>query len=197
VGGWLELRHVRNVRTPTETVLELGQGVWGNDQGLVVLTDERLFFFDKTLMGATIREFPLPAVTSVTVNKKMRGETLAITVAGNVSTITQMMHGQGDALSRAFHQAKAAPASPIVQSPTIIANSSDADEIAKLADLRDRGILTDQESRRRRLKSSAYSGDHQDQHQNQRSCYSYKQECRHMRRSGIGNVGTCREQGAS
>lgn len=145
VGGWLELRHVRNFLTPTETVLELGQGVWGNDQGLVVLTDERLFFFDKTLMGATIREFPLPAITSVTVNKKLRGETLAITVAGNVSTITQMMHGQGDALSRAFHQAKAALASPIVQPPTIIANSSDADEIAKLANLRDRGILTNQE----------------------------------------------------
>jgi hypothetical protein len=118
VGGWLELRHVRNVLSPTETVLELGQGMWGNDQGLVVLSDERLFFFDKTLMGATIREFPLSAITSVTVNKKLRGEALAITVAGNVSTITQMMHGQGDALSRAFRQAKAASASPIVQAPT-------------------------------------------------------------------------------
>jgi Short C-terminal domain/Bacterial PH domain len=145
VGGWLELRHVRNFLTPTETVLELGQGTWGNDQGLVVLTDERLFFFDKTLMGATIQEFPLPAITSLTVNKKLSGEALAITVAGNVSTITQMMHGQGDALSRAFRQAKTAPVSAIAQAPTVVAASSDADELAKLAGLRDRGILTEEE----------------------------------------------------
>jgi hypothetical protein len=69
----------------------------------------------------------------------------AAVAVGNVSTITQMMHGQGDALSRAFRQAKAASASPVVQAPTVIATSSDADELAKLADLRDRGVLTDEE----------------------------------------------------
>jgi len=42
VGGWLELRHIRNFLTPTETVLELGQGVWDNDQGLVVLSGRAL-----------------------------------------------------------------------------------------------------------------------------------------------------------
>lgn len=136
---------MRNFLTPTETVLELGQGTWANDQGLVALTDERLFFFDRTLTGATIEEFPLPAITSVTVNKKLTGEALAITVAGNVSTITRMMHGQGEAISRAFRQAKTASVSPIAQAPMLVRAPSDADELAKLASLRDRGILTDEE----------------------------------------------------
>jgi hypothetical protein len=111
-----------------------------------VLTDERLFFFDKTLIGATIEDFPLAAITSVTANKKLRGEALAITVAGNVTAITGMMHGQADALAHAFRQVKtagAAAASAPVH--TVVAAHSDADELAKLADLRDRGILTDEE----------------------------------------------------
>lgn len=145
ISGWLELRHVRNFLTPTETVLELGQGTWGNDQGLTVLTDERLFFFDRTLTGATIQEFPLAAITSMTVNKKLTGEALAITVAGNVSTITHMMHGQGEALSRAFRQAKTATVPHVNQAPPLVAAPSDADELEKLARLRDRGILTDEE----------------------------------------------------
>lgn len=145
VGGWLELRHVRNFLTPTETVLELGQGMCGNDQGLVVLTDERLFFFDRTLTGATLQEFPLAAITSVTVNKKLTGEALAITVAGSTSTITHLMHGQGEALGRAFRQAKAASGSATSQAQSVVAASSDADELEKLASLRDRGILTEEE----------------------------------------------------
>jgi hypothetical protein len=144
-GGWLELRHLRNLLTATETVRELGQGVWEDDQGLIVLSDERLFFFDKTLTGATTLEFPVSAITSVTVGKKRTGETLAITVAGNVSTITRMMHGQGDAISRAFRQTRVTSASTIGNAPTTTAVPSDADELEKLASLRDRGILTDEE----------------------------------------------------
>jgi hypothetical protein len=144
VGGWLEFRHVRNYLTPTETVLEIGQGTWGRDAGLVVLTDERLFFFDKTLVGATIAEFPLPAITSVAVQKRLTGESLAITVASNVSVITGMMHGQADALVRSFRDAKAKATATPAQA-VIHQASSDADELAKFAALRERGVLTEEE----------------------------------------------------
>jgi hypothetical protein len=75
----------------------------------------------------------------------LTGEALAITVAGNVSTITHMMHGQGEALSRAFRQAKTQTAPPSAQAPILAAAPSDADELEKLASLRDRGILTNEE----------------------------------------------------
>jgi hypothetical protein len=147
VGGWLELRTVRNYLTATETVLELGQGTWGKDQGVVVLTDERLFFFDKGLLiRATVEEFPLTAITSVTASKKVTGEALAITVAGNVTTITRMTHGQADALARRFRQAKIAQASAAAAPiQTVGTAPSAADELAKRADLRDRGVLTEAE----------------------------------------------------
>lgn len=45
--GRKEVRHVRNLLRSTERVAELGQGQYGDKQGLVVLTNERLFFFEK------------------------------------------------------------------------------------------------------------------------------------------------------
>lgn len=145
VGGWLELRNVRHYLTASETVQELGQGVWGNRQGLVILTDERLWFFDKALIGATVEEFPLTEITSISVSKKIGGEALAITVAGNVTTISRMMHGQGDALIRAYRQLKASATAASVAPTAMHQASSDADAIVKLADLHEAGIITDEE----------------------------------------------------
>ena len=59
----------------SETVLELGQGVYDNKQALVVLTNERLFFFEKSLGSKTVEEFPLTVINSLSVTKKITGET--------------------------------------------------------------------------------------------------------------------------
>jgi hypothetical protein len=59
-----------------------------------------------------------------------------------VPTLTCFLTGEIDALARAICQAKAAVLTPV---QTVIAGHSDADELSKLADLRDRGILTDAE----------------------------------------------------
>ncbi|WP_097181057.1 SHOCT domain-containing protein [Curtobacterium sp. 314Chir4.1] len=142
--GAMELKNIRHYLTATETVVEIGQGTWGRNQGIIVLTDERLFFFDKAMVGATIEEFPLTAITSVAVQKRLGGEALAITVSGNLSTIGGMMHGQGDSIARAFRDVKANLA-PAGGQTTILQPHSDADELEKLAALRDRGILTDAE----------------------------------------------------
>lgn len=145
VSGWLEFRSVRHYLTATETVREIGQGVWGKDQGIVVLTDERLFFFDKQLIGATVEEFSLDAITSVVANKKLGGETLIITVAGNATAISRMMHGQGDAIARVFREVKAGFRAAQTAPKVIHQAPSKAEELAKFAALRDQGILDDDE----------------------------------------------------
>lgn len=145
VNGWLEFRFVRHYLTATETVREIGQGVWGKSQGIVVLTDERLFFFDKHLIGATVEEFSLDAITSVVANKKLSGETLVITVAGNATKISRMMHGQGDAIARVFREVKANLRSTQTAPTVIHQTPSKAEELAKFAALRDQGVLDDEE----------------------------------------------------
>ena len=70
-------------------------------QGLIVLTDERLFFFEKSLLGQeTVEEFSLKAITSVETQKKMGGERLVVTGSGNRSEIKGMIHGQADEIAR-------------------------------------------------------------------------------------------------
>jgi hypothetical protein len=109
--GRKEVRHLHNVLRVSETVLELGQGVYDNKQGLVVLTTERMFFFEKSMGSETVEEFPLAVINSLSINKKMTGETLKIFSSGNQSEIGSMTHGQGDALVRAYYTAKKAPVS--------------------------------------------------------------------------------------
>ena len=141
--GRKEIRNLHNQLRRTETVMELGQGMFDNKQGIVVLTTERLFFFEKSFISSeSVREFPMAAVSSISTEKRRTGETLTVTVSGNVAEIKNMMHGQSDAIARAFHTVKYAP--PIPPS-----GSSGADDpiaqLERLSGLRDRGVLTEAE----------------------------------------------------
>lgn len=146
--GRKEVRHLRNILRATEDVFELGQGQYGPKQGVVVLTSERLFFFEKSMMGSeSLEEFPLASISSLSVNKKMTGEELKIFASGNQAQISSMMHGQADAMVRAFHAAKTAVSSNrgATTPPDAPAPTDPVEQLERLAALRDKGILTDDE----------------------------------------------------
>lgn len=146
--GRKEVRHVRNLLYATERVLELGQGLYQGKQGLIVLTSERLFFLEKSLGSETLEEFSLPAIHSLTVSKKMGGEKLTVHASGNQSDIKQMMHGQADAIVRAFRTVKETPRStqpPAAPPPAAPPQADLLGQIERLAELHSRGILTEGE----------------------------------------------------
>ena len=141
--GRKELRHLRNLLHANERVVELGQGTYGDRQGLIILTDYRLFFFEKSLGTETNQEFILKSVTSMSSSKKMTGDTLMIHTAGNEAEIRNMSHGQGDTLTRAFRNLQAtsnAPAaSPVPPADDLLT------QLERLAGMRDRGIISTDE----------------------------------------------------
>lgn len=145
VFGRKEVRHLRHIIRAGERVVELGQGTYGDKQGLLVLTNERLFFFEKSLMNQTVEEFEISAISSIEAQKKMSGERLVIHASGNKSEIKNMSNGQSDAISRGFRSVKqqgstpAAPAAPAPAAPDVL------DQIAKLSSLKDAGVLTEEE----------------------------------------------------
>jgi len=145
--GRKEIRHLRNLLYATESVVELGQGEYEGKQGLLVLTTERLLFFEKSLGSETIEEFPLPSIASVTVRKKLTGERLVVHSSGNQSEIKGMMHGQADALVRSFRnlkqmqQAPQRPATPAAPA----APEDPLTQIERLAQLRDKGFISAEE----------------------------------------------------
>lgn len=142
--GRKEVRHLKNLLRANEEVLELGQGQYEGKQGLVVLTTERLFFFEKSMGSETIEEFPLQVISSLSVNKKVTGETLKIFASGNNAEIGSMMHGQGDALVRRFHNQKQKSSTV---SPTSAAASTDdpMSQLERLGQLKEKGLISEEE----------------------------------------------------
>lgn len=145
--GRKEVRHVRNLLHGDERVIILGQGQYSGKQGLVVLTNERLFFFEKSMLGQeTIEQFALKTITSLETGKKMTGEKLIVTVSGNRSEITHMFHGQADEIVRQYRRLAADAAQ--ATAPAAPAATTTNDPIAQLqqiAALRDQGIISEAE----------------------------------------------------
>lgn len=145
--GRKEVRHLHNVIRSTEEVVELGQGRIGDKQGIVVLTTERLFFFERSMLGSeSTQEFALSVIQALNVSKKLGGERIEVAYSGTKAEITNMQHGQADSIVRAFHRLRrqdAVAATP--PSPTEVAAPDPIEQLKKLAQLRDQGILTPEE----------------------------------------------------
>jgi hypothetical protein len=145
VFGRKEVRHLHHLLHGTERVIILGQGRYERKQGLIVLTNERLFFFEKSLLGQeTVEEFSLKSITSLETGKKMTGERLVVHASGNRNEIEGMFHGQADEITRQFRKLKAeqeAPATPAAAAPA----DDPLAQLDKLASLRDRGIISAEE----------------------------------------------------
>lgn len=141
--GGKEARELARVIHVDERVVELAQGVYSGNQGMLVLTSRRLFFFDKNLLGSRIEEFDLSAITSVGQSKAIGGEGINISISGRSAEIKQVAHGRSDVFIQALRQVKEASglpsASPQPYKPDL------ADQIRKLAELRNDGILSDAE----------------------------------------------------
>ncbi|WP_165756247.1 SHOCT domain-containing protein [Mycobacteroides abscessus] len=140
--GVLEARALADYVHLDERVVELAQGVYGKNQGMLVLTTQRLFFFDKGLLGAGVEEFDFNAIGSLGFSKKLGGEAIDISISGRSAEIKQVAHGRGETFVAAYRRvrsAAAAPAQPVASAPDL------ADQIRKLSELRDAGILTDEE----------------------------------------------------
>jgi len=143
--GRKEIRHARHLLRADETVEALAQGTYGNKQGIVVLTDQRLFFFEKSLGSESLEEFATASITSIEVGKKVTGERLVIHASGNRAEISHVMHGQADDLARAFRawKSRVATAATPTAAPGIQPNV--LDQVRQLGDLRDAGVITTDE----------------------------------------------------
>jgi len=148
--GRKEVRHLQHLLHGSEQVIVLGQGQYEKKQGLIALTNERLFFFEKSLLGQeTIEEFSITSITSLETGKKMTGEKLVVHVSGNKSEITGMVHGQADEIARHVRKlksqsetTKAAPETPQADDPLA--------QLERLAALHERGVINDSEFERKK-----------------------------------------------
>ncbi|MGJ9406332.1 SHOCT domain-containing protein [Nesterenkonia aurantiaca] len=140
--GREEIRHLSNVLDRGEFVYAIGIGSLSAKMGIVALTDRRLIFLEKSIGSEDIVEFALGSIGAMSLGKKMGGETLTISHSGTSATITTLQPGQGDLIARKFRELKNQP------QPTALNTTASVDPIAqieRLAELRDKGILSDEE----------------------------------------------------
>lgn len=128
-----------------ERVVELAQGVYDGGQGMLVLTTQRLFFFDKSSLGSKVEEFEFSAINSLGHAQKLGGEVINISISGRDAEIKQVAHGRAGTFIQAFRKVRAEHTRPATPAPPIAPGPDPLEQIGKLAELRDAGVLTEDE----------------------------------------------------
>lgn len=143
--GQTEIRHLANILGPGEQVHAIGVGHLGKKRGIAALTDERLLFLERSLVGTTesLVDFSLDSIGALSLDKKRTGETLTIAGSGTSAQISNMGHGQGDEIAQQFRRLKSQSGQPTAA--PVPATSDPIEQLGRLAALRDQGVLTEEE----------------------------------------------------
>lgn len=128
-----------------ETVLNMAQGKYDDRQGLVAVTDRRIVFLEEGMTRSRVEDFTYEKISSVQTGKSMMYGTLTIYASGNTAEVKDVMPKERAAEIGDYVRTRLS-ASP---APAVAAPPTDADtpmsQIAKLGELRDAGVLTDDE----------------------------------------------------
>ena len=149
-GGRRELRKLSEHLHAGETVRFIAQGTYENDEGIVVLTDQRLLFLFHGVMRQRLEDFPLRLITSVQTKSSLSRGEMKVFLSGNAAVISRVLKSDLDPLANSVRQGMAAQhsssraesASPL---PAVQAGPDPMDQLARLAKLREAGILTEAE----------------------------------------------------
>jgi hypothetical protein len=151
LGSGREIKRLVDHLWDNETVDRMVGGRYGGGTGLLVLTDRRLIFLKDGMMRQTHEDFPLDKISSVQWSSGMALGKIQIFVSGNKAEIDNINKKDGkdltemvrNRISQGGSTGAAATAPPPAQPPT--APLSVADELTKLAQLRDAGLLSEDE----------------------------------------------------
>ena len=144
MGVGKELNHLHEVINEGENILGYTRGFLDGNTWLICVTDRRLLFLDKGMVsGMKSTEIPLDSVGAVNYETKALGGNIKVTAAGEDKTIGKMKKGDvkdiANLISEASARMKQRGAAPAV------APLSSMDELKKLADLKEAGVLTEEE----------------------------------------------------
>ncbi|MFC0542023.1 SHOCT domain-containing protein [Kutzneria chonburiensis] len=130
---------------PDEHMTRLTWAIFEEDGNTVALTDSRLIIAETGLFTDRVNEFPLTFIATVGVSHEFLSNELTVLLhAGPAVRLRRVedIEGFADALRGAVRQAN----TPAATAPPPAAPQPDVmDQIAKLADLRAAGVLTDEE----------------------------------------------------
>jgi hypothetical protein len=146
-----DLAAVKERLEPGEEVIAAVQGKHvkddgGQQGGTLVATNRRLAFYRKNVGGFTFDTYPYAAITSVDQGKNLYGPSLKLTVAGAAIEVKWIQGDKGGVETGKIADAVRARLGQGAPTAPAAASAPDAtDQLRKLAELRDAGILSEEE----------------------------------------------------
>ena len=132
-----------------ESIIESCEGVYETEvlgsetirNGIFIVTEKRVVFFAKKLMGYDLESFPLTKISAIEMSKGFMGKSINMKMSGNTASMKWIQKGEPDKLVAYVreHMGEKAPA------PAAHSGDDIPAQIQKLAALRDQGILTEEE----------------------------------------------------
>jgi hypothetical protein len=146
MGAGRELKNLPNHLHDGERVELVATGTYANGTGLLVLTDRRLLFVKDGITSKTTEDFLFSRITSVQLKTGMVMSRRVITVSGNAAEITNVQKDDGQAMADAIRAIINAPVAVAEPAAPAAAPQPDVyEQLKKLAELRDAGILSEAE----------------------------------------------------
>jgi hypothetical protein len=146
IWGLKETAELRSIIADDEEMFALVRGIYNNGRGILVATNKRLIFVDKGFIsGLKVEDFGLDKISSIQYETGIVFASIKIMASGNTAKIEYVDKGAARIFCEKVRtklsetKSNAAPVT-IVQSQLDV-----ADQLSKLAKLKDQGILTQDE----------------------------------------------------
>lgn len=143
LGSRREIKRLPGHLHDGESVVDMACGAYGGGTGLLVLTDQRIFFLRDGWTGATHEDFPLERVTTVGFASRFGTGTVSIHASGNTAEITSVVSADGKRIAAAAR--KVAGPKPAERAERSDSSVDPMDQLKKLGELKDQGVLTPEE----------------------------------------------------
>jgi len=144
VGGGKEIKRLVGYLWEDEHVERMTTGSYGAGIGLLVLTDRRLLFVKEGMKKKT-EDFPLEKISSVQWSSGLTSGTVTVFASGNKAEIHSVNKADGKEMTDHLRNRLSAP-KPSSAAHVPHGTAPDIpDQIRKLGELRDSGVLTSEE----------------------------------------------------
>lgn len=144
MGANREIKHLAEYLRAGERVDEMAAGWYGNGQGLLVLTDQRVLFVLHGVLTQRTEDFPLDKISSIQWAAGPVTGVVTIFASGNQAEIRQVEKRAGRAIVETV-RARASHRDTPPQPPVAPVQPDVVDQIRRLGELRDAGVVTDAE----------------------------------------------------
>ncbi|ALN14356.1 hypothetical protein ASQ49_02695 [Acidipropionibacterium acidipropionici] len=143
LGSGKEIRTLVDELGEGETVDRIVTGFYGKGNGILVLTDRRLFFYLRGVVSSHTEDFPLSRISSIDFSGGLLMGKITVHVSGNKATIEQVQKDIGKELVDNVRERISRPVQAVpTPAATAPVQESAADQLLKLKSLLDAGILS-------------------------------------------------------